>query len=789
MVTINRQQEEKIFPSLKLDELNNKKQLFAVSLLFIAFCFAQAVFFGTIAPLFLPLWLVLREKLPTNQKYVLIGGLLGTFLLGFGQGMLVLLQLLWLEALHRFPYLKISIYAQLLSAVLIVQMLWQIALNGGLPTVLVTVSIVYESMFALMILFFLNQLVPLAGARSEEWTKHKMVAAVFILASLIVGMKELVVLYFSLPQIMLQLLICVVAFTSTMGATVILTLALGFLIGLADLSFTGMMILYACSGLVASFVQLYGRVLVAIFSLLPSVFFFFYDATMPLDSVYFISSLTGAILFLLVPKSFLQECKDYYTQQSAPVVRIHRNEMVEQQLQQFQHFAFFMKELVFERFTKDVAATTNQPTQSDPFLICSSCFRRAQCFGGEQEMVPIIENWRLARRSSKPVTWLRAEEQLKSKCIKSGKLLEELQAALQKEQMERQFYHGKKMIALQLRDLTEHLQQLLQHQQKELDAPETSNQLQQFLIEQGLKCLHIEWQNNEVGEREVNFYLGDEGDVQGIIQVLEQHLFEWLHEPMQGELISEQRHPIFYRQLKFRSAIRYQLEYDVYTYSYQDHAISGDSYRVFPLHKGLTAMMLSDGMGRNQAAQEESERLIQTLQQCLAYNLDPETAMHTMHYVLSLKNDSDMYATMDFALVDLQFGNLWCWKAGGMTTYVLRGDELFKVESTCAPIGFLPDFAVDTEMVKLRAEDIILMVSDGLFTASEQWDVQEKRFIAAIRESLAQGASIQVALFDCMTHYKQKYEITDDCTVMLFRLQHVAKPWHVFRPTDDFRLN
>lgn len=788
MVTINRQQEEKMFPSLRLDELNNRKQLFAVSILFIAFCFAQAVFFETIAPLFLPLWLVLREKVPNAQKFVLIGGLLGTFLLGFGQGILVLLQLLWLEGLHRFPYKKISIYAQLLTAVLAVQMSWQMVLNGGLPTVLVIASVVYESLFALMILFFLIQLVPIKGARNDEWTKHKMVAAVFILASLIVGMKELVVVYFSLPQIMLQLLICIVAFTSTIGATVVLTLALGFLIGLADLSFTGMMILYACSGLVASFVQLYGRVVLAVFSLLPSVFFFFYDATLPLDSVYFLSSLTGVILFLLLPKSFLQECRDYYTQQTTPVVRIHRNEMVEQQLQQFQHFAFFMNELVFERFTKDVAATTNQSTQNEPFLICSSCFRRAQCFGGKQEMVPIIENWRLARRSSKPVTWLRAEEQLKSKCIKSGKLLEELQAALQKEQMERQFYHGKKMIALQLRDLTEHLQQLLQHQQKELDAPETSNQLQQFLIEQGLKCLHIEWQNNEIGEREINFYIADEGDLQGLMQALEKHLFEWLHEPMQGELINEQRHPIFYRQLKFRSAIRYQLEYDVYTYSYKDHAISGDSYRVFPLHKGLTAMMLSDGMGRNQSAQEESERLIHTLQQCLAYNLDPETAMHTMHYVLSLKNDSDMYATMDFALVDLQFGNLWCWKAGGMTTYVLRGEELFKVESTCAPIGFLPDFAVDTEMVKLRAEDVILMVSDGLFTALEQWDVQEKRFISAIRESLAQGASIQVALFDCMTHYKQKYEITDDCTVMLFRLQHVAKPWHVFRPTDEFRL-
>lgn len=784
LVSINRQQVERMFPNGMTQDMENRKQLFAIGVICIAFCCAQAVFFETIAPVFLPFWLVVRDRLPSLQKYAVVGGLIGTFLLGVGQGSIVVLQMLLLELFRRFSYGKISPYVQLATALLVVQLLWQtIFSGGGLPPVLVIVSIVYECLFALVLLFFINRLIPEPNSSRYTWTQDKIVAAIVVLASLLIGMKSLVVFYFSVPQILLYVLICVIAYTTTIGATVIFSLALGFLIGLADLSFTGMMILYACSGLVASFVQSYGRFAVALFSLLPSVFFFFYDATLPLDSVYFLSMLTGALLFLLLPKSILHEAKDYYAQQTSPIVQVQRHEMVEQHLHQFQHFAMFMKELVFERFTKDTGIPTYE--KEEPFIICSSCFRYEQCFGEAKEMVPILENWRLAKRSSKPVTWMRAEAQIKNKCIKSGKLLDELHAALQKEQMERQFYHGKKMIALQLRDLTEHLEQLLKHQQQELDVPETSNELQHFLAEQGFHTLKMEWLNHEIGERELVLYIAGERDVQEMLQQLEQYLFEWLHEPMQGELIGEQKQPIFYRQLKFRSAIRYQLEYDIYTYSYKEHTISGDSYRVFPLHKGLTAIMLSDGMGTNKLARAESEHLIYMLQQCLAYNLDPETAMHTMHYVMSLKQ-ADMYATMDFALVDLQFGHLWCWKAGGMTTYVLRGNELFKVESTCAPIGFLPDFAVDTEMVKLRADDVILMVSDGLFTATEDWAIQEQQFIAAIRDSLAQGASVQVALFDCMTQYKQKYEIMDDCTVMLFRLQHEIKPWHVFRPNQDF---
>src|SRR5690606_24855120 len=123
-------------------------------------------------------------------------------------------------------------------------------------------------------------------------TREKITALIIVLAGLMIGMQSLTLLYFSLALIMLHFLICVVAYTSTVGATVIFSLALGFFIGLSNLSFTGMMILYACTGLVAAFVQNQGRYAVAFFSLLPSIFFFFYDATLPIDSVYLLSMLT-----------------------------------------------------------------------------------------------------------------------------------------------------------------------------------------------------------------------------------------------------------------------------------------------------------------------------------------------------------------------------------------------------------------------------------------------------------------------------------------------------------------
>lgn len=767
------------YPELNPLYTKKMKRIIDGTLLFIAFCLAQATFFEAVVPFFLPFWLIVRSNYKSFQTVTLVGGITGTLLLGLGQGVILLLQLAIVESLLRFKYVRIPPIVALVFAIGIVQLLWQVTTYGGIPPILISSYVLYECFFAATMLFFMNQLaVPLNDLAHYEWAKEKVVALLVVVAGILIGMQSLTLFYFSLPIIVLHTLICVVAAVSTVGATVIFTLSLGFMIGLANMSFTGMMLLYACTGLITGFMQIAGRFGIAVFSLLPSVFFFFYDATLPIDSVYFLSMLVGGLVFLLIPQSLLDNLQRYYTKQTMGIIQVENNQLENEHLQQFQQFVTFMKNLVFDQFTQEV----QQRERTESFAICSSCFRYEHCWGAQRDMEHTVESWKLARKSTRPLEWIRAEEQLKGKCIKSSKLLEELEAALHKERMERQFYHGKKMIALQLRDLSHHLEQLLDVRQSEVEMTDIDDDVQQFLKEHHIHCFQLEWIKTDIGAREFVCSIADEREEHTVIRHVEELLFELLHEPLKGIQIQQQEKPFFYRQIRFSSAIRYQLEYDIYKQAHGHQLISGDSYSVFPIHEGLMAIMLSDGMGTSHEAQRESSSLINMMQQCLSYNMDPETALHTMHYVLSLKNDSDMYATIDFALVDLQLGDLWCWKAGGMTTYVLRGTELIKIESKSAPIGFLPDFSVDTEMISVLSEDTILMISDGLFTSEGNWETQEQLFIQLIRQGMNRGATIQVVLYDVMAQFKQRYTIHDDCTVMLFQLQHIASEWSVFRP-------
>lgn len=49
------------------------------------------------------------------------------------------------------------------------------------------------------------------------------------------------------------------------------------------------------------------------------------------------------------------------------------------------------------------------------------------------------------------------------------------------------------MIALQLRDLSSHFEKLLNSQRLEIGTSEMDGEMQQFLKEHDIHCLHIQW--------------------------------------------------------------------------------------------------------------------------------------------------------------------------------------------------------------------------------------------------------------------------------------------------------
>ncbi|MEL3959796.1 SpoIIE family protein phosphatase [Lysinibacillus endophyticus] len=772
-----------------------KKVSFFIHFFFflLALFLSRAVMFEAAVPFLLPLWAVVKQRYENKKWSVLLGGIIGALTLSLGQVCILGLQIILYELITRFRYLKMPTAIAVATAILFGQFIWQGIAHLGLPPFIVQLYIYYEVILA----FFMTIFVRLFFVQPHRfwttgWSYERVGAGLVILAMVLTGVQSVVISYFGLFPFMLHLAICIAAVAGGVPIAAMVATIVGALVGVAKLSFTGMISVYAMTGVVAGLFSKLGRFGVVIASFVPSIFFFFYDASLPIDTVYFVSILVAGLVFFILPQKMFTFLHDMIHPKRDEVLLQRQQWLTEhttEKIETFQNFTLFMKELVFDRFTS--TESVSELRKIEPSATCMSCFRFDHCWGERNNnMDELIHHWFVAKSNSRDGEQNIIEDRIKLKCIKPTRLLEELDYQLYHDRMNGQFYHGKKMIALQLRDLSNHLNRLMEDMKEETLSFKTIEEELEYEFKRAhVQCFQIDVINNTMGERVIICSLANKNDSYDDQYLLCERiilpiLYDVFSEPFQVEKISTQKSPFSHVQVRFRSAVRYEIEYDIYSRAKNSAWVSGDSHAVFHIHPGLVAVMLSDGMGQNREAQRESRRLVRLMRECLSYNMNPETAMHTLHYVMSLNREVDMYATIDFALVDLQHGALWSWKAGSMSTYILRGERLLKVDGAAAPVGFMPVFSVETEKVNLLAEDYVVMVSDGVFSGKFDWEEQEQYFISLLKSRIEEDMPIEVILYDVMEQFSNMYDVDDDCTVILLNVSHVVPKWAVFSPPN-----
>lgn len=757
----------------------------------LAFFLSQAVMFDAAVPFLLPLWAITRLRYEREKNYVLAGGIVGALQLSLGQCCILILQLLIFEGIYRFKYWKMPLSLTVAISLFFGQFFWQGVVHWGPPPFIVQLYVFYEVVLGFITTIFMKVFfAPPHLFWKLNWSYERVGAGLVILALTLTGMNSIFLFYFAPQPFLLHLLILVAGFVGGVPIATMVATILGALIGIAELSFTGMMALYALTGVATGLFKGISKIAAMLTSLLPSIFFFFYDTSLPLDEVYFVSIVLASIIFLFLPDRLFSFLKDALYPKREEVLLARQQWLTDhatEKLQTFQSFVLFMKELVYDRFTS--TQSLQQPQKIEPYQVCMNCLRYERCWENRVMEKP-IQDWFDSKLWENPMNQIRCEDIIKRKCIKASQLLQELDYWLYHNKMNGQIYHGKKMIALQLKDLSNHLNQLMEHMKDEaLTFHSIEEELERLFKNVNISCIQTDVLNNTSGERIVICSFPakyNDGEFHLLCERIILPIFhEVFSEPFYVEKIVEQNEPFHHIQVRFRSALRYKIEYDIYSKAKSGNFISGDSHSVFHIHPGLVAIMLSDGMGQNREAKRESRRLIRLMRECLTYNLNPETAMHTLHYVLSLNKKVDMYATIDFALVDLQRGALWSWKAGSMSTYILRGERLIRIDGKSAPVGFMPNFTIETERVNLLANDYVVMISDGLFSSQIDWEEQEQYFISILKDKITDGVPTSAILLDAMDQFKFRYDIDDDCTVIIFRVDHVAPKWSVFSSVSN----
>ena len=755
---------------------------FNVIFFILAFFLAQVVLFEASVPFFLPIWALVNLRFQRFLPWTIAGALLGSITLGLGQVLIHAMQAMIFPLHFKKTIKKIPLPLFVLIDVVCVQAIWQyVSYSGSIPGS-VWLAIGYEGVLSLFMTIFLFQLfLPLPDFLHRRWTAERMGAALLIGALVLTGMSSFIFGYVSIPLLLAHLVIAISAAVGGVQLATVVAVLAGTILSISKLSFSGMIAVYAITGFLAGLHKPFGRLWQA-FSMLGATFFFIlYDHTLPLDTVYIGSLVTASLLFFTIPSKWIKYLKDQLLPDSSNIL-IRRQkwmtEKVNNQLKEFQHFADFITRFISERFDSRESV---RKERNMSFSTCKSCFQYEKCWGEKSNGIPLLmQQWEDETKKSR----IQLEKKIQYKCVKPGQIIQELTEREAKRRLNNQIQHGKKMYALKLRDMGNHMSELMNNLDNSMTLYTShEEEVKQKFQQCNIPFFQIDVLNIAVGQMEVVCCLPIESKAKMVGERLILPIFYDLwKEPFEITSMKELHHPYEHIQMMCKSSVRFEVTHDIYTSSSRNTIYSGDAHAVFSLHPGLLAVILSDGMGNDIEAHRESRRVMHFMRECLNKKMDPETTMHTLHYMMSLQDDTDSYATVDLALIDLQKGELWSWKAGSMSTYLIRGNEMRKIESKHVPFGFLPTFTIEARKVDIKDGDILLMLSDGVFSSNTSIEKQELYY-----QKILQDPTMNAERF--VKKLEETYSLPgDDRTVIFMQVRHVVPEWSIFSPRETTKF-
>ncbi|MEK4299070.1 stage II sporulation protein E [Oceanobacillus sp. FSL W8-0428] len=646
---------------------------------------------------------------------------------------------------------------------------------------------------AILVLIFMQSIPLLSPKRYKPALKsEEIVCLIILIASVLTGFIGWEVYGASLEQVFSRYFVLVFAFVggAAIGSTV--GVVAGMILSLANVANLYQMSLLAFSGVLGGLLKegkkagtalglLIGTGLIGVYgenvALLPSL----------------IESLMAVMLFILTPASWFEQIARYipgteaYTNEQEQYSQKVRN-VTAKRVEQFSD--------VFQALSKSFAVTDrtlsdekrDEKRDTDYFLsqvtekTCQGCFLKNKCWQKEFDktyslMEDMKQDITVGQDPNRNVM-----KDFENHCVKSRQVVEAMRSEMSfheaNQQLRQQVTESKRLVSDQLQGVSEVMNDfakeiLKERQHHELQESQIIHALKQMGIELvRLDIYHLEKGNVDI-ELTTSFYEYHGEGEKLIAPILSELLDEMI--VVKTEDISS--FPYGYSHFVFGSARDFAIETGAANAAKGGGLVSGDSFTTIELGAGKFAMAISDGMGNGKRAKEESTETLRLLQQILQTGIREKVAIKTINSILALRTTDEMFATLDLAVVDLHNASAEFLKIGSTPSFVRRGNAMLKIEASNLPMGIIKEFDVDIVSEQLKPDDLLIMMSDGIFDGPkdvENIDIWIKRKIKEMDTEDPQ--EIADLLLEEVIRTRSG-DINDDMTVLVAKVKKNTPRW------------
>ncbi|WP_442597390.1 stage II sporulation protein E [Neobacillus sp. D3-1R] len=780
---------------LKLETFFIKKGFL---LLLIGFLLGRALILAKLTPFSLPffaaVYFIRRDKAPI----ALIGLIGGAATLSFIQAgysfFTISLFLVIYRLFSRWINNEIKVLPFLVFSILLVGKIAKAFILTSQVTIYDGLMAGVEASLGFILTLIFLQSIPLLtmNKRKQALKTEEIVCLIIMLASVMTGTIGWKVYDLSIEHILSRYLVLVFSFVAgaTMGSTV--GVVTGLIFSLANISSFYHMSLLAFSGVLGGLLKEGKKIGVSLGLFISTLLIGMYGEGAGTLSISLLETAVAILLFLLTPQVFTSKVAKYIpgTTEYAAEQQQYMRKMRDVTAQRVAKFS-----TVFEALSNSFSNIDGKVDELDSekeldyFLsnvtekTCQTCFKKEQCWTKnfnttyeqmKEIMYEMDEN--VGTVSSK------TSRNWEKHCIHSKKVIATMQQELTlfqaNQKLKRQVQESRRLVADQLLGVSEVMGDFAKEIQRERETHhKQEDQILEALQEFGIHIENVEIYSLDQGNVDIDMtipYCGGHGECEKLIAPM---LSDILGETIVVNSEECSTYPNGFCHVTFRSAKAYAVDTGVAHAAKDGGLVSGDSYSMIELGCGKLAIAISDGMGNGERAHYESQETLQLLQKILQSGIEEKVAIKSVNSVLSLRTTDEIFSTLDLAMLDLQNATAKFLKIGSTPSFIKRAGKVTKIQASNLPMGIIQEFEVDVVSEQLKAGDLLIMMSDGVFEGPkhvENFDLWMKRKITEIQTNDPQ--EIADLIMEEVIRSRAG-SIEDDMTVMVAKIKHNTPKW------------
>ncbi|WP_184665341.1 stage II sporulation protein E [Texcoconibacillus texcoconensis] len=756
-----------------------------------------------VVPFFAVIWMTKRE----HAKLAFIALILGTMSVNLSVAWFTVSALLVYALIQRTSELVLkkntkAVFIHVFLSVWAVRFGYLTATEGMVSEYTWMISTAEASLSAVVTMIFF-QSIPLLMERKRQrsYRNEEIICLMIFLASIMIGTIGWVVYGMAVESILARYVLLLAAFVggAAIGSTV--GVVTGLILSLANVASLYQMSLLAFSGLLGGLLREGKKMGVGVGLLIGTVLISMYgdSQTLVMTSIY--ETLVAISLFLLTPKSFIEHLSRYvpgtveHSQEQQQYMRKVRD-ITAQKVEQFsdlfhtlsESFTAMEKPKKTDFDTKDMDVFLSRVTEHT----CQTCFKKEKCWANKfEETYQYMEDLMQECQDEGGVRQGRLYHDFSNHCVKPDKVIQaikdELKSYEASQQLQNQLTESRRLVADQLRGVS----QVMDDFAKEIQREKTTHQKQEEQIgeaiaDAGVDIDQVEIYQLDAGNIDIEITL-PKNDLNESEKIVAPLLSSILEETIVVKHTEPSASPYGHDRVSFGSAKQFVVKTGVANAAKGGGWVSGDSYSTLPINAGKYALAISDGMGNGERAHIESSETLQLLRNVLQSGIEETVAIKSINSVLSLRSEDEIFSTLDLTMIDLQDASAKFLKVGSTPSFIKRGKQVKMVESSNLPIGMLHEFDVDVVNEQLKAGDLLILMSDGVYEGPkhiENDEVWMKRIIQELKTEDPQ--EVADVIMERVIRERGGH-IVDDMTVMVAKVDHNLPKWASI-PTPQYAI-